>query len=147
MAKTFALVVGALAALILSVAALAAATQPARAQNLGPAFSGGDFPLLSWYSNANCSQDTTLYTVPAGKKLVVRNFCVNTTSWRLAVNGTQRVDTTLTSYPGNDDAWPSFCTGSAQLVLEPGDVLSVDSNTTSTSSACRYAVEATLMTE
>ena len=146
MARNFALVVGALAALILSVSAFVAVSSPARAQDLGPAFSGGSFPLLSWGATGVAyNQTTTLYTVPAGKKLIVRNFCTTTTSWYLAKNGVQFVPNTFTTPDG--DFAPLFCNGRGQAVFEPGETLSIGTISTSSSTGGQYYVEASLVAE
>ena len=140
--------IASVALLILSLAAFAAATSPARAQSLGPAFSGGDFPLLSWSgTNQAYNQSITLYTVPAGKKLVVRTFCMNSSNWRMGRNGTVIMDFNMTEYPSNDDSQGLFCSGRGQAVFDAGDVLSIETNSTSTSTGAAYHVEGQLYAE
>jgi hypothetical protein len=138
--------IASVALLILSLAAFAAATSPARAQALGPAFSGGDFPLLSWGAvGVPFNQTTTLYTVPAGKRLIVKTFCTDTTSWGMGKNGVLWVNTEMTNTPPNDDAQPMFCLGKGNAVYEAGDVLTVETTSSSTSAGGEYYVEAMLV--
>jgi len=142
------LLIASVALLVFSFAALAAVTGPARAQDLGPAFSGGDFPLLSFSAHSVAyNSPPTLYTVPSGKKLVVNTFCLSTTSWSLGVNGSSAVDPVMTRQALNDDSQPLFCSGSGSYVLDAGDVLSVRTTSTSSSAGGSYYVEARLVSE
>jgi len=134
------------ALLILSLAALAAATPSARAQDLGPALSGGAFPLLSWGAvSIPYNAPPTLYTVPAGKKMLLRTFCTMSGTWHMRVNGVQIVPASMTTHDG--DFAPLLCDGRGQLVLEPGDVLSIGSSSSSTSTGGQYYAEGTLVAE
>ena len=147
MAKNFALVVSSLALLILSVAALAAATQPARAQNLGPAFSGGDFPLISLEGSQVTvnAPPSVLYTVPAGKRLVVKTLCFTPSQWWVQIDGNELAWNSLfrmnTNYPG------LYCSGEGNYVVGPGQSIGFDTVTTSTSQSGYYVFEGVLMTE
>jgi hypothetical protein len=147
MARNIALVVASFALLILSLAALAAATQPARAQSVGPAFSGGTFPLLSFAGTdvALNNPPTAIYTVPAGKKFVVRTFCLSSSSWHMGRNGATVGWNTLNRVYGDNEKL--YCKGEGQFVYDAGDTLDIRTTTSSTSLSGDYVIEGTLMTE
>jgi|GEM_PF-1705199 len=138
--------IASVALLVLGVAALAAATGPARAQAVGPAFSGGDFPLLSWESPLAYNQSPTIYTVPAGKKLVLSTACTNSSSWQVTKNGAVFLHTAMTTHPSNDDAWSGLCLGRGRVVLDAGDTFGLLSGSGSTNIGY-YRFEGSLMTE
>jgi len=138
--------IASLALLIFSFAALAAATGPARAQDLGPAFSGGDFPKLSFSAQGvPLNAPPTVYTVPAGKKFVVHTFCHSPSQWYMVDSGTPTVWNSLTrlltNYP------PLYCTGDGNYVFDAGDVVAFGSSSTSASASGHYLIEGTLMAE
>ena len=147
MARNLALVVASFALLVLSFAALAAATRPAQAQNYGPAFSGGAFPLLSFAGTdiALNNPPTAIYTVPAGKKFAVRTFCLSSSSWQMGRNGATVGWNTLNRFFGDNEGL--YCKGEGQFVYDAGDTVDIKTTTTSTSTSGDYVIEGTLMTE
>jgi len=135
-----------LAPLALALALLAGLAPAARADSLGPAFSGGDFPMLSWAAvSVPYNQPVAFYTVLAGKKLVVRTFCTNTSSFHMTRNGTQIVLYFMTTHEG--DFAPLYCIGAGQMVFHAGETLGMGTNSSSTSTGGAYTVEATLYAE
>ena len=114
----------ALGLLSLGTAALLGTLNQARADSLGPEVTGGAHPYVSFSGQAVANTNTTLYTVPNNRILVVTTASTNTfaslyqdSTLKVQANSYQMYAASTTGFIG------ALAAGNGRVVFEPGSNL------------------------
>jgi|GEM_PF-5473755 len=145
----FAAVLAAIALMLFGGGYMIRSMPTAQAQSLGPAFTGGQMPLMffSGLQNRRTTSPTTVYTVPAGKTFVMTGACLSQSYLTVTQDGADKWEPNsgISDYGSSDNNF--LCSHArGQVPFPSGSVLGIAGTCPSCSSSnYAYAMQGYLI--